>query len=238
MKLGKRLQHIESSITSNYDHIWDCCCDHGLLGMSLLANNINAKVHFVDIVPHLMNELEQKLHIYPATKWQTHCIDVSKLPLNANLENSTKHLIIIAGIGGEQTCQLINEICEKNTLVEIDFLLCPVHQLHSLRQQLIKLNVQLVSESLIEENERFYEVLLLSKSQTEHKHMNTVSPAGNQLWLCQNPQELALAQTYLNNTLNHYKRMQQGAKNKHIEAIINDYQKIRAQLDNQAKLMS
>ncbi|QSA20815.1 SAM-dependent methyltransferase, partial [Vibrio furnissii] len=36
MKLSKRLQTIEKLVTQHYDHIWDCCCDHGFLGMTLL----------------------------------------------------------------------------------------------------------------------------------------------------------------------------------------------------------
>jgi len=49
-------------VTSQYEHIWDCCCDHGLLGYALLsrlnAMNIPCNIHFIDIVPPLMAELE------------------------------------------------------------------------------------------------------------------------------------------------------------------------------------
>jgi len=47
-------------VTGNYQHIWDTCCDHGMLGEALLveqiANKVNTRliVHFVDIVPSII----------------------------------------------------------------------------------------------------------------------------------------------------------------------------------------
>lgn len=48
-------------VTSEYTHIWDCCCDHGLLGAALLSRQAGSYIHFVDIVPELMSELKNKL---------------------------------------------------------------------------------------------------------------------------------------------------------------------------------
>ena len=35
-------------IPDGYDHIWDCCCGHGLLGMTLLARHAAEHIHFVE----------------------------------------------------------------------------------------------------------------------------------------------------------------------------------------------
>ncbi|HTG55937.1 MAG TPA: SAM-dependent methyltransferase, partial [Niabella sp.] len=52
---------------AGYTHIWDCCCDHGLLGAALLSRQAAAHIHFVDIVPELMHELKNKLQrFFPA----------------------------------------------------------------------------------------------------------------------------------------------------------------------------
>ncbi|MDX2422429.1 MAG: SAM-dependent methyltransferase, partial [Amphritea sp.] len=48
MKLSKRLTQIEQLVAPGYTHIWDCCCDHGLLGAALLARHSDAQIHFVD----------------------------------------------------------------------------------------------------------------------------------------------------------------------------------------------
>jgi len=45
-------------VKSQYDH---CCCDHGLLGAALLAQQAAPHIHFVDVVPELMQQLENKL---------------------------------------------------------------------------------------------------------------------------------------------------------------------------------
>ena len=75
VKLSKRLECIKSMIlganvehhglenqeinSQHYDHIWDCCCDHGLLGRSLLSAyasrpQLSATIHFVDVVRPLI----------------------------------------------------------------------------------------------------------------------------------------------------------------------------------------
>ena len=110
-------------VTAQYDHIWDCCCDHGLLGAALLARSAAPSIHFVDIVPELMRELENKLHrFHPKnaqsnSQWQTHCIDASSLPLQ---KFSGKHLVIIAGVGGDLMTDLVREIYQKNPTSNIN----------------------------------------------------------------------------------------------------------------------
>jgi tRNA (adenine22-N1)-methyltransferase len=244
LKLGKRLKQLESMITSDYDHIWDCCCDHGFLGMSLLNQQISAKVHFVDIVPELMLELDNKLTTYfnnnvrdgDSNAWQTHCIDTKTLPLESY---SGKQLIIIAGVGGTQTSEFVSalcELCDKYPHLEIDFLLCPVRKLYELRQQLITLKLELKSEILVEENKQFYELILISKPITKTTATNcsaqarTISTIGDQLWHCHNSLELKQAQSYLNNNLTHYRKMHKGVNTPEVGAILQAYQNIDLQL--------
>lgn len=210
MKLGKRLKQIEAIVTANYDHIWDCCCDHGLLGAALLSRDAAPNVHFVDIVPELMRQLENKLrHFYPQkstsnihSQWQVHCMDVSALPLQ---EFSGKHLVIIAGVGGDLMAELVHVIHQKHSNTEIDFLLCPVHHQFTLRQQLIQLNFGLLTETLITENQRFYEILLVSNNKNL---ASTISPVGSLIWQSDTPEQAKVVAAYLSKTLAHYKRMQ------------------------------
>lgn len=246
MKLGKRLKQIESMITPDYDHIWDCCCDHGYLGMSILNQQLSSKVHFVDIVPELMIDLENKLTAYAknvsnadSNTWQTHCIDIKTLPLESY---SGKQLIIIAGVGGTQASEFVSalcELCDKYPHLEIDFLLCPVRKLYELRQQLISLKLELKSEILVEENKQFYELILISKPtetvkncdiESEEKNCKTISTVGNQLWHCRNSIEVKQAQSYLNKNLQHYQKMHQSVNSTKTGAILKAYQNIDIQL--------
>ena len=121
MKISQRLQQINQMIVNDYQHIWDCCCDHGLLGAALLERKAAQQIHFVDVVPNLMQQLEHKLQrFYPQTAklhnqhgWQVHSTDVGQLDL---ADKHTRQLVIIAGVGGDLTIALIIEFPSVITL--------------------------------------------------------------------------------------------------------------------------
>lgn len=223
MKLSKRLKLIESMVSPHYDHIWDCCCDHGYLGASLLDKQNVETVHFVDIVPELMQNLENKLKaFYDLHNWQTHCLDVSHLPLQ---DYKGKHLVIIAGVGGDLTAQFIANINAQHPNLDIDYLVCPVHHLFTLRAKLNELKLGLVQEALVEDNKRYYEVLLLSSKQNQQP----VSAVGEQIWQAENATQLDVAEQYLKQTLSHYQRIAKG-KNNDVAHIITAYEQVKPSL--------
>lgn len=219
MKLSKRLKTIEKMITSDYTHIWDCCCDHGSLGMSLLMKRTAPNIHFVDIVPKLMAKIDHTLEQYFVkcpSNWTTHCIDVAKLPLT---QYTGKHLIIIAGVGGDLMIEFINAITKKHSELDIDFLLCPIHHQFALRRQLITLNFSLKNEVLIEDNKRFYEVLLVNSiPNTQHK----INLVGDIIWQSNTVEQAITAKRYLAKTLSHYRRIQQG-NSTNVDSILSAY---------------
>ena len=222
MKLSKRLKHIESLVDNNYNHIWDCCCDHGFLGTSLLKKDLSRTIHFVDVVPALILELEDKLEqYYPEFKanWNVHCIDASKLPLK---DYQGKHLIIIAGVGGDLMRRMIESLFENNNLTEIDFLLCPVNRQFALRQKLIELNFGLKDEVLIEDKQRFYEILFVS---TSKNHVVPITDIGEKIWLANTPEQKNITKNYLNKTLTYYQLIQKGGDN-NVDHIIDAYSKV------------
>lgn len=225
MKLSKRLCLIDSLVNQHYDHIWDCCCDHGLLGATLLERNAGGQIHFVDIVPELITSLENKLseHFGPGgdNHWQVHCLDVARLPLS---ENPGAHLVIIAGIGGDLMADLITAICAANPSTPLEFLLCPVHHTYSLRQQLRSLDCRVMHECLVEDNRRFYEVLHLA---THHHYADgpVISLTGDTLWQVDCESSRQRAQRYKNKLLAHYQRMQLSYPDK-VAPIVTAYQAI------------
>ncbi|EKO3516825.1 tRNA (adenine(22)-N(1))-methyltransferase TrmK [Vibrio fluvialis] len=225
MKLSKRLQTLDSLVTQHYDHIWDCCCDHGFLGMTLLKRQAATQVHFVDIVPDLMDLLHQRLERYfprqAGFDWQIHCQDVGTLPL---AQHEGKHLVIIAGVGGDLMSELVKAIIHAHPNTTIEFLLCPVHHTYTLRSLLQELGAQCISETLLEENRRYYEMLhVVTRSQT-HQH-RTLSKVGEQIWQ-QSDQQRELAKRYHAKLLAHYARMQQSTPDK-VAPILTAYQAIR-----------
>jgi tRNA (adenine22-N1)-methyltransferase len=227
LKLDKRLTKIDSMVEQEYQHIWDCCCDHGLLGQSLLERAVSAKIHFVDIVPNIMKQLETKLQdafplntLSSADKaWQVYCIDVCDLPLQ---HLSGKHLVIIAGVGGDLMIKIIKRICQQHPDTNIDFLLCPVYHQYLLREQLIQLGFSLYKEALVAEKKHIYEVLLVSNKNNAHGKVTNI---GQEIWQCKTPQDVKVATDYLNKIRMHYKRSSLN-KAANVEHVIKAYEKV------------
>ncbi|WP_299200876.1 tRNA (adenine(22)-N(1))-methyltransferase TrmK [uncultured Amphritea sp.] len=222
MKRSKRLTQIEQLVTPGYTHIWDCCCDHGFLGAALLSSQSSAQIHFVDVVPTVITELESRLQRFcsdSATRWTTHCQDLTELLLE---QYSGRQLIIIAGVGGDLITQFVDAIQQKHTGLNLDFLLCPVHRQFTLRQKLIELNFSLKDEALVEENQRFYEVILVSSESNVH---SPISPVGEKIWQSDSVEQRRVVEEYLHNTLNHYQRIQHGSST-NVKHIIEAYRGI------------
>jgi len=226
LKLRKRLKHIEYLVENDYDHIWDCCCDHGFLGTSLLKKASGRTIHFVDVVPEIITQLEDKLERHYSdfkSHWQTHCIDASKLPLK---KYKGKHLIIIAGIGGDLTCRMIEALQREHPHTEIDYLLCPVNRQFALRQKLIELNFSLKDEVLIEDKKRFYEIIFVSNSKSEGV---SISRTGEKVWYFNTTEQENTVNSYLRKTLDYYQLIQQN-RGDNVDHIIDAYREVRSLL--------
>lgn len=259
MKISQRLQQINSMISGHYDHIWDCCCDHGLLGMLLLERSAARQVHFVDCVPSLMQALELRLqrffpaeisglnpnlaphsdpdlnpdidpdidlqsnpepnsNLYRHTQWQVHCLDVAALPLGQTRVQD-KQLIIIAGVGGELLVDLVRAILVQHPQRHLEFILCPVHHNYYVRQSLTALGLGLKSEHLLEENQRFYEILHVTT--IVEPNGLPISATGSLMWQTLDETSLPRAQRYLSQLIGHYQRM---PAHKQTPAMIDAYQ--------------
>lgn len=238
-KLKGRLKVIADIVTSKYDHIWDCCCDHGLLGAELLIQVPPATIHFVDLVPDLITKLDNKLHqFFPEleSRYVTHCIDVASLPLR---QYSGRHLVIIAGVGGDLMVEFVQAIWRQNPNLEIEFILCPVHHQYALRQTLMRLEFGLIDEVLVEENQRYYEVLFVTNKQSDWQ---PIHPVGEKMWQLAGSDQpntwskktLTARQNtqrgYLTKTIEHYNRMQLSS-NVSVRHIIDAYQAVLTTLE-------
>jgi len=218
MKLSKRLNAINSLITQSYDIVWDCCCDHGFLGMALLERGIAKQINFVDIIPELMEALEQSLQQFEQGKslpsWQVRCEDVAQI----KLPTSAKQVIVIAGVGGDLCLKLIEQIIANNpqSLKHLSFIICPIMHLYKVRAGLKACNLQLDSEQIIVENKRFYEVLQVSFNAT-----GTITKTGAHMWDTHNPQH----HQYQQQLLDHYTRMLNKDR-VYYQKVITEYQRV------------
>jgi len=226
MKLNKRLLALSEMVTEPYQLVWDCCCDHGLLGFKILADGVVKQVNFVDVVPEIISQLEDKLttyahHLPVGSCWKTLCQDVALLPLlHSELTTEAKptQLVIISGIGGELMIEILTRLMHRYAGLNIDFLLCPVHHTYKLRSALVKLNFKLKKEQLVIENKRGYELILVNQVADKK-----VSLTGQGLWLPQ-----INHQQYLSKLITHYQRIASATNKSDLlnQSALIDYQNL------------
>lgn len=224
LKLGKRLQHIAALADESYTHIWDCCCDHGYLGRALLHELHQPQIHFVDIVPELINSLELQLQQKaPRSGWHTDCMDTGEVPLD---QMPGKHLVIIAGVGGDLIQEFVTRLHQQHPNADVDYLLCPVYHQYAVRQQLIDLGFRLKQEELVKDKRHFYEILKVCPGLPQNQHLPAVSSTGQRIWKADTEMQTRTAREYLSRTLAHYRRISRG-NHKPVEHIIAAYADVR-----------
>jgi tRNA (adenine22-N1)-methyltransferase len=103
--------------------------------------------------------------------------------------------------------------------------LCSVYHQFTLSQQLIELDFSLKDEVLIEENRRFYEILLVSSPTKTDDKPAKVSSVGELIWQTNTDEQSNVATNYLNKTLNHFQRMQRGGGSD-VQHIIDAYRSV------------
>ena len=207
MKLSPRLNAISQLVNKSYDIIWDTCCDHGLLGMSLLEKHPNSAVHFVDIEAPIINKLETKLETHFSNfNWRCYIDSVVNLPIN---QFNGSQLIVIAGVGGDLATEFVTSLVKLYPNIPLEFIICPVHHTYTLRKSLISLDLKLVSETLVTDNKRFYEVIHIASAPIATKEISAI---GEALWTsnCQAEKDKKLR--YLKRLISHYQKASNSRK--------------------------
>lgn len=215
MSLSPRLETLASLIEKEYDHIWDCCCDHGFLGRSLMDRYPNSVVHFVDQVDSIIRQLQEALSSSCdlSKRWQVYCMDLNDLILPNSKES---HLVIIAGVGGDLIAQFVENILKNNPGQRIDFLLCPIRQIYWLRGCLNDLGLGVIDEKIVSDKGLFYELLYISTSSDR-----PLSKTGDRMW----DFTLTEHQAYIEQILKHYQSMRKGRPEEAASAL-SDYQQL------------
>jgi tRNA (adenine22-N1)-methyltransferase len=154
-ELVKKLQQKQP-----YPLIWDCCCDHGYLGIKILREQLCEKLIFVDQLPHIIQQLTKRLEPYSTGKHELIVADAGDLKFNSNM----RHLVILAGVGGETSVEIIRKIEAHHPDAEIDYVFCPSASHNELREYLVAEDYGLVFEDLVYEKKRYYEILFVQKN--------------------------------------------------------------------------
>ena len=221
LKSGSRLGHLAAMVEPQYSTIWDCCCDHGLLGMSLLREQCADEVIFVDVVEDILSTLTARLErSFPQDqyRWQVHCKDINNIAVPA----ADSQLFIIAGVGPHKTIAFINSLSASVPETLFDLLICSVHGSYRVREALIEKGYGLKNEQIIFENNRFYEAIYASKN-TDKPIVNT----GSKMWRWSD----AGHRDYWHRMVSHY-RQKAKADPRYFQSIIECYETLKNSIKN------
>lgn len=228
--LGPRLQSLFDIVEAaqrqvpRYDRVWDCCCDHGYLGLKILDAALCEKLIFVDQVPHIVQRLRTKLLPFPADSYGAIAGDAASLCFDPN----KRHLVILAGVSGKTVISIMEAICSNHRCAQIDFLLCPTKSLYDVREYLISERFLLAHEAIVTEKRRHYEVIyiqsskqLADRNEGDVGARSTVSATGA-MWCGDNVEH----RQYLAKLVAHYQRESQGEGRLRAKAIFRHYSNV------------
>ncbi|WP_422379377.1 tRNA (adenine(22)-N(1))-methyltransferase TrmK [Marinicellulosiphila megalodicopiae] len=177
---------------SPYDDFWDLCCDHGFLGMTLFKNTQNSQIHLVDQVPKIVEILKQKYEKFNDGRALFKTQNATQIILNTN----KRHLIVIAGVGGETAIEILESIINKNPKANMDFAISPNSHIFQLRCFLQK-HFTLLHEDLIRDGNRFHEHIFVRFTFNQSKR---ISLTGQGFW-----QNSPYAKVYQAKLIKHYR---------------------------------
>ncbi len=159
-------------VPNHCDYIYDICCDHGQIGMSLLPHHF---VHFIDQIPSITEELIKRLiatDIPIRDKYKVSTESATK----SQYISTNNTCYILAGIGGVLACEIISRIDE--VYQDGDYILVSVHKnVIQVRNHLNNLGYRLTQELLVKDNDKYYEILLVSKIGADN-----ITEIGSLMW--------------------------------------------------------
>ncbi len=193
-KVGETLSHRLRTLASYYHHtpeVWDIGCDHGLLGLSFLRHKEVKEIHLVDpskpVIDRLTDSISAHIPIQASSLKVEH-----KRGQDIVFETSYPKTIFIAGMGGKEILEIAQHLTPQMTSKD-RLIVSPHRKIHELRQYLSNSKLKLFDETVIEEDDQFYQILVLEKN----VNLPNVSGFGQQLW------ESATGRRYLEHQLKH-----------------------------------
>ncbi len=152
--LNKKLKAIAKLINKE-DIVLDTCCDHAYLAIYLKKNNLAKEVYASDISAEALkgaikNIEEAKVDI------KTYLADGFK-----NIANKTINTVVIAGVGENVVKNILTKIPDNISKIIIS----SNNRHYEIRKRLAQLNFKLTYEEVVEENKKFYPIMVYVKGQ-------------------------------------------------------------------------
>lgn len=197
MKLGRRLQALDKALPGRYQQVWDCCCDHGFLGLALLESGKAQHLTLVDQLPGLEAPLRALMADQDPRRYRILITDAASLTLSGK----AGELVIVAGVGPDTLLSIVTGLCRHNDCSGTEFLLSPNGDTLRVRQGLQSLGFVLLEEGFVSERRRGYPWLRVILAAAGAPHARPLTLLGD-FWDVSAPDQ----QRYLTLLQNHYRR--------------------------------
>lgn len=153
MELSKRLQRIAGFVTANHT-VADIGTDHGYLPVYLIKEGISPKVLAMDIGKGPLKSAEKTISLYGLG-------DDIEMRLSNGLEKleiGETDTIVIAGMGGELVCGILDREIEKAKAAK-ELVLSPQSEIFKVRAFLRENGFGIVQEDMLIDEGKFYVIM-------------------------------------------------------------------------------
>lgn len=160
MKLSKRLNNIALLIEKN-NVIADIGCDHGKILLYVLKNNLANFVYGSDISPKSVNKTSILLAENNFNNFKTLTSD--GFSAYSTKELSEINSFIIAGMGGQEIIKILKTVVSNENFAQLkSFIIQPQNNVIQVREFLNSFNLPIELDFIIEENNKFYNIIKIN----------------------------------------------------------------------------
>ena len=159
-QLGPRLGKIVSLIEPGFP-VWDTCCDHGYIGIEIMARETSPQICFVDSSKTIIDSLKRKIEDSgKATnaKIAFFGIDAEKLDWE-----QVSGYVVVAGVGVDTIIKILEAIPEHR-FTEIRLIMGPQNHPEKLKAYLLAKGIKFnpKNEWIVKEGKRFRHLFFVS----------------------------------------------------------------------------
>jgi len=150
MQLSKRLQAVADFVSLG-SRVADVGCDHAYTAIYLTKNKISPQVIAMDVNQGPIDRAKENIIKYGCED----CVEARKSDGLEKLECGEADTILIAGMGGALTVQILSE--PRNLIKSIrELVLQPQSEVHKVRQFLQEQGFLIVDENMLKEDGKYY----------------------------------------------------------------------------------
>lgn len=150
MQLSKRLQAVADLVTPG-NRVADVGCDHAYISIYLASHQISPQLIAMDINQGPIDRARENIVKYRCEG----LIDVRKSNGLEKLEAGEADTILIAGMGGELTNQILTKRMEVINSVR-ELVLQPQSEIYKVRQMLSEKHFLIIRENMMKEDGKYY----------------------------------------------------------------------------------